>query len=225
MNKFSKKQSVIKKEQNKIVKSVKDKEIKDDAVKKHYTSKEVKEYVLKSSVIDCDPKYIEKEIASLILSIEEKKEINEKAKEKLKKAYLMYGLETHYHLASAVNNEYSSYAIRLSNHLIEEFDCKTASEIILVETIVGAYLRILALSGKLNCYVKAKMTSRLENNYYMILSKELDRANNHFITALTTLKQIKSPGFEINVKTKAAFISKNQQINAINQMSETDSKK
>ena len=46
-----------------------------------------------------------------------------------------------------------------------------------------------------------------------MISKELDRANRQFITALTTLKQIKAPSLEINVKTKAAFVAQNQQLN------------
>jgi hypothetical protein len=46
------------------------------------------------------------------------------------------------------------------------------------------------------------------------MSKELDRANRQFITALTTLKQMKTPSIEINVTAKTAFVGKNQQFNA-----------
>ena len=45
------------------------------------------------------------------------------------------------------------------------------------------------------------------------MSKHIDRANRQFITALTTLKQIKMPSLAISVKTKAAFVAQNQQLN------------
>ena len=55
-----------------------------------------------------------------------------------------------------------------------------------------------------------------KNGYLAILSKELDRAHRQLITALTTLRQIKNPPIEFNVKAKTAFVAQNQQINAIN---------
>ena len=49
-----------------------------------------------------------------------------------------------------------------------------------------------------------------------MLSKEVDKAHRQLIMALTTLKQIKNPPVEFNVKAKTAFLAQNQQINAVN---------
>jgi hypothetical protein len=51
------------------------------------------------------------------------------------------------------------------------------------------------------------------SRHYSVMSKELDRANRQFITALTTLKQMKAPSIEINVTAKTAFVAENQQFN------------
>jgi hypothetical protein len=51
------------------------------------------------------------------------------------------------------------------------------------------------------------------NGYCAVMSKELDRANRHYLSALATLKQLKSPPFQIQVRTQNAFVAQNQQIN------------
>ena len=98
--------------------------------------------------------------------------------------------------------------------MIKEYKCQTASEKALAEVIAGAYVRILEYSTKFNCCARITSVSNDINTYYAMLSKEIDRAQRHFITALTTLKQIKAPKLDINVKAKNAFVSQNQQINA-----------
>ena len=57
--------------------------------------------------------------------------------------------------------------------------------------------------------------------YLAMLSKQIDRANRQFLSALTTLKQLKTPSIEMNIKTNTAFVSQNQQINSKNETNET----
>jgi hypothetical protein len=56
--------------------------------------------------------------------------------------------------------------------------------------------------------------------YLAMLWKELDRANRHYLTSLNTLLEMKKPQMSINVKTKNAYFSQNQQINNNNQEDE-----
>ncbi len=49
--------------------------------------------------------------------------------------------------------------------------------------------------------------------YISILSKEADRSHRQFLSALMTLKQIKAPTIEMNIKARTAFVSDKQQIN------------
>jgi hypothetical protein len=46
-----------------------------------------------------------------------------------------------------------------------------------------------------------------------VIGRELDRANRQFISALTTLRQLKAPTPSINVIAKNAFMAGQQQFN------------
>ena len=59
-----------------------------------------------------------------------------------------------------------------------------------------------------------KYTSNALNGLYAVISTELDRANRHFVTALATLRQIKSPTLEVNVRAQTAIIGQNLQLNS-----------
>ena len=53
-----------------------------------------------------------------------------------------------------------------------------------------------------------------ERNWFIsIMSKELDRANRNYLTAMNNLLEIKRPQMNINVKTKNAYFWQNQQFN------------
>lgn len=56
--------------------------------------------------------------------------------------------------------------------------------------------------------------SENHRGYYSILSKELDRANRHFLSAYQTLIYLKQPPLKVQVKTTNAFIAQAQQFNA-----------
>jgi len=111
-------------------------------------------------------------------------------------------------------------SIEFSNQLQKEYDCQTPSEFALVEIIANSYARILDYSRAFNNCQNIEFVSGEKNGYYTMLSKEVDKANRQFISALTTLKHIKSPGFDITVKAKTAFVAQNQQINSIQNKNE-----
>lgn len=137
-----------------------------------------------------------------------------------RKALMVYGLDTHFPLSETIDKEYRPQVIEFSRQLIREYDCKTSGEKALAETVVSAYARILKYSRCLNGALAGESTQigKQHIEYYLMLSKELDRANRHFIIALTTLKQFKVPSLEISVKAKTAFVAQNQQINATNNL-------
>jgi hypothetical protein len=79
--------------------------------------------------------------------------------------------------------------------------------------MVNAYIRVLDNSRRLNNELNGQNITPNRNIYIANLSKQIDRANRQYISALLTLKQLKSPNVEMNIKTNNAFISNNQQIN------------
>jgi len=188
----------------------------DKAVIEKMTVEEAKDF-LNQIAYDCDPKRIMKELSEVLLpqirAGKANKKVREKTAEVASKALMVYGLETHYPLAETVDKKYRPLVIEFSNRLIKEYNCQTSSERALAEVIVSAYAKILEYSRCLYTCRKIDWLSNEKISYYSMISKELDRANRQFITALTTLKQIKMPSFEINVKTKAAFVAQNQQLN------------
>ncbi len=129
----------------------------------------------------------------------------------VKIAYL-FGMDTQAPLWESVSNQYASLATNFSKNLLKEYGCNTPSEKALAQVIANAYVRILEYSNTLeNCRNRTVNTNLI--GYFSIISKELDRANRQFITALTTLKQLKAPSLEVNVTAKTAFIAQNQQLN------------
>ena len=188
------------------------------AIIEKMTIEEAKDFINQVAFIDGDPILILKELSENLLPRMKSGKANEeetkKTTEIIAKALMVYGLETHYPLVETVNPSYRPLAIEFSRQLIKEFDCKTPSEKALAQIVVNAYLRVIDASRRHNnCLEAAQYLSDERTKYLAVASKQLDRANRQFITALTTLKQIKTPSFEINVKTKAAFVAQNQQLN------------
>ena len=125
------------------------------------------------------------------------------------------GLDNYYPLAKTIGVEYTALVLGFSRQITKDYDCKTSGEKALAQVVVNAYIRILEYTRRLDFCKKIDYLSREVVNFYSMLSKELDRANRHFITALTTLKQLKDPTLKISVKTESAFIAENQQLNNI----------
>lgn len=198
------KQTLVKKESGAIIEKM--------------TIEEAKDFINQVAFMDGDPTLIMKELSENLLPRMKSGKANEeetkKTTEIIAKALMVYGLETHYPIVETVNQSYRPLAIEFSRQLIKEFDCKTPSEKALAQIVVNAYLRVIDSSRRYNnCLAAAEYLSDERTRYLAVVSKHLDRANRQFITALTTLKQIKTPSLEINVKTKTAFVAQNQQLN------------
>ena len=167
--------------------------------------------------VPCDPKILLQNLSKIIKEYdvaENKKGLEKQISEKANEALPVIALDTHYILARAVIEEMRPFAIEFANQLTVEYECKTPTEKALVETITAAYLRILQFTQVMTRQMRDEHCSLISNGFYKVASQELDRANRHFISAVATLKQIKSPPVTIQVKATTAFVSQNQQINA-----------
>lgn len=136
-----------------------------------------------------------------------------KSADTFRKAMEVYSLDTHFLLSETVEKQYRAQVIEFSRQLIIDYNCQTAGEKALAEIIVSAYARVLRYSRYLNAATDRESINSTHVALFSVISKELDRANRHFNTALTTLIQIKSPSPEINIRAKTAFVAQNQQIN------------
>ena len=194
---------------------------KEKSLAKQFTVDEVRDIIKEDLHFACDPDYVLKEAtkkfnAWLKAPEREAEAIKKDMLEIHDKALVSLGLETHYPLADMVSERYRGLAIEVARQIEKEYDCKAPSERLLAQTIAGIYGKIIEYSRQLRGCAQDTHISVEKNSFYTIMSKELDRAHRQLITALTTLRQIKNPPMELNVRAKTAFVAQNQQINAVN---------
>ncbi len=193
-----------------------------DLIKK-YTSEETKKTLLERAVVDGDLSNNLRNFGEDLLP--KFLEANEKEERKLKDEFnkmareILFALETETHAALMETfwSQYRGLSKELSTQIIKDYNAVTSAEKALAEVIANAFIRIIDNSRRLNNYLgnpeEVTLINEDRTKYLAMLSKQIDRANRQFITAFTTLKQMKSPTLELNVKTKIAFVAQNQQIN------------
>jgi len=139
------------------------------------------------------------------------KEINEK----YSTATYIFALDNHYAAVDTVKKEYKPMVIEIANQFIAEYHCTGASEKALAELAASAYARYIQYSSSFQSIANIEWLSSEKNGLYANYSKEVDRAHRQFMMAISTLKQMKSPAPQINVRTNTAFVAQNQQVNAV----------
>ncbi len=197
----------------------------DLGLKKHFTSQEMREKIVPSFTTGFEPEEILKKLSKEISKVVNENGVAGKDKDSqklLQDASMILGLDNHHLLISGMKGDYRPLAIEFANNLNKEYDCKTASEKALSQTVVNAYIRLLDDTCRFNICIEAgEYLSENRTKHLAMLSKQIDRANRQFISALTALKQFKSPQIQINVRTQNAFLAQNQQLNANNNLNET----
>lgn len=120
-------------------------------------------------------------------------------------------------LSNAVTDLHSSFALEFFQSLLKEFDCKTPSEKSLAETVALNFVRVLQNQMQIK-HVQKSINTRYDIQHLAVLSKELDRAERHYLTSLQTLRMYKMPQLAVNINTQNAFVGNNQvlQKNEIN---------
>lgn len=140
-----------------------------------------------------------------------KEEGHQKMNEELTDLSFAFGVETGYAVSNSAGEPYEKLALEMKRGIEKEFDCQSISEKALVDLAVNAYIRNLRYSWKMNenqTYLGQKF-----DGYRNYLSKEIDRAQRHYISAIETLKCFKQSSLKVSVKTNNAFIGENQQFN------------
>lgn len=152
----------------------------------------------------------------------DQKEVRKTLDKKVTEVMMTLEIDSHWGLMGAFNNRYWGMARELSSQIIKEYNCTTHVEKMLAEVIVNSFIRTLDASKGLTegSLTLGGSITEIRTRYIAVLSKQLDRANRQFLTSLMTLKQLKAPTIEMNIKANTAFVSQNQQINAPQQSNE-----
>jgi len=198
------------------------KEVKPTGVKdlvKKYTPQKSKEAILEmmrpEGDLEADLKKLGEEILPKFIHGNEKErsEYEDVLKKKGLEVMMTLELETHVALMETFEPRYRGLAKELSSQLIKDYNCLTSAEKALAETIANAFIRVVDNSRRLNNELECRNITRERNKYISILSNQVDRANRQFLNSLLTLKQLKAPIIEMNIKTKNTFLAQNQNVN------------
>ena len=183
-----------------------------------FTVDEVKKKALEFFALPADANQIANELGPDLTKYingdeKDRKETEMSVRTKASDLLHALSLDSHFALMESVDEKYRGFAKELSVQLVDEYKCTTSLEKALIEVIAGSFIRIIDNSRRLNNELGASSITPNRNIYIANLSKQLDRSNRQFQSAISTLKQLKAPSIELNIKTKNTFISQNQQIN------------
>jgi len=178
---------------------------------------EVKEFISRAAIGD-DPVGIfeqaKRELDDPTSSPKSGQELGTKSS--LYKALTLFEFDKGILMASAIPERYRAFSIDFSRNLHKEYQCETPSEKATVELVVINFVRTLEIQYKITSYLSRDSVTDIGVRYLAVLSKELDKANRHYLSSLQTLKMIKQPAFEVNIKTQTAVVGQNQIIQSNN---------
>ena len=198
---------------------------------KKYTPEETKNKVLEMFKVKGDLNEVLYELGDLLPKFlhgteKEREKIRETVNEKAMSVMHSLETDTHFALMESFDERFRSGAKEICKQFIRDLDCKTDVEKIMAETAAIGFIRYLDASRRLNnCLSTDNYLSTVRTGYMAMLSKERDRAHRQYLSTVATIKQLKAPTIEMNIKANTAFVSQNQQINAPQQGNETNESK
>ena len=119
-------------------------------------------------------------------------------------------------LTVAVPELYRTFAIDLMRRFHEEYKCQTPSEKATAELAAENYVRVLDLQRRMTNYLSKDSVTDLGLRFLDILSKEMDRAQRHYLTTIQTLKSLRQPPMQLNIKASTAVVGQNQIVQSNN---------
>lgn len=134
----------------------------------------------------------------------------------LYKALTLFEFDKGILMSSAIPERYISFCIDFFRKLQKEYQCEAPSEKATAELVAINFVRTLEIQSKINAYLGKDEFSDMGVRYLAVLSKELDKANRHYLNSLQTLKMFKQPPLEVNIKTQTAIVGQNQIVQSNN---------
>jgi hypothetical protein len=161
-----------------------------------------------------DPRVVLKNFKA---DLDEKKEVQMAEQDSnVFKALTLHEFDKGILMSASIPPQYETFAIDLLRKLKDEFKCVTTSEMSLAENVTINFIRTIEIEKRLTSYLNIGSITQNGVNYLNVMSKELDRANRHYLTALQALKSIKQPNLSVNIKTQTAVVGQNQLVQSNN---------
>jgi len=130
----------------------------------------------------------------------------------LYKAMTLFEFDKGILMLNAIPELHRTFVLEFSKNLQVEYDCKTPSEKSLAEVVALNFVRVLGAQSKMNSYLSRDSVTDIGVGYLNVISKELDRAERHYLTSLEALRTLHSPSFNVNIKTNTAVVGQNQAV-------------
>ncbi|MDD5147795.1 MAG: hypothetical protein PHV63_04620 [Candidatus Daviesbacteria bacterium] len=174
---------------------------------------DIKEFLSQAAVGD-DPIAV---IRDLQEELKDTEKVQDATREgKLYKAMTLLEFEKGTLMMDVIPNKYRTFCIDFSRNLQREHHCEHPSEKATAELVALNFVRVLEIQDKINTYFADGGVTEARVKYLAVLSKDLDRANRHYLNALQTLKMLKQPPLEVNIKTQTAIVGQNQIVQSNN---------
>jgi len=132
----------------------------------------------------------------------------------LYKATTLLEFDKGFLMMSVVPERYRVFALEFSKNLQSEYQCKTQSEKSIAEVTSLNYVRVLEIQDRINSYLGKGSVSDTGVKFLSVMSKELDRAERHYLSSLQLLRMLKMPPLQMNIKTNTAVVGHNQIVQA-----------
>lgn len=114
-------------------------------------------------------------------------------------------------MAWGLKDTYQSFAVQLSRDYQTQYKCETVGRKSLAELAALNYCRILEIQRRINNVLENDVVRDEGTRYIATMSKELDRAQRHYLTAMQALEIGLQPPINLSVRTQVANIA-NQQV-------------
>lgn len=126
------------------------------------------------------------------------------------KALTLYEFNNGVLLTTVVSEQYKTLAIDMSRNLQKEFNCQNSAEKGLAEIATVNYIRTLDIQRRINNYLEKGSINDTGVRFLDVMSRELDRANRHYLVAVEALKTFKQPAMYLKINANTAVVGQNQ---------------
>lgn len=123
------------------------------------------------------------------------------------------------------DRKFSDALVNIRKGLVEEYQCKTPSELMLADRIVAAYWKGMRYEMYLYRLAEPEpdkfSVTEAKMKVIAELHKGIEVANRQFETSLTMLKNLKQPRLNVRVIADNAYLAQNQQVINADEINQT----
>lgn len=131
------------------------------------------------------------------------------------KAMALYEFDKGVLMSMGLTDTAQPFAIQLSQDYQKEYKCETVSRRSLAELAALNYCRILDIQRRISSYLGRGEFTDMGVKYLSMLSKDLDRAQRHYLTSMQALEMGLQQPINVSIRTNTANIAGQQAIQQV----------